>query len=98
METFAAMARLPAFARLKTDAGVVSAELDQLLHFPGGMANLTCPDCGEVGRLVRLPQEEIEFYWCGQCSVRWPSRDEQPHVSAARPRTVTQDRESSASR
>ena len=85
-------------ARLKTDAWVVSAALDQLLHFRGGMANLTCPECSEVGRLVRLPQEEIEFYWCGRCFVRWASRDERPRVSAARPRTVTQDRESSVPR
>ena len=38
------MARLLAFARLETDAGVVSATLDQLLHFRGGRGTLPVPN------------------------------------------------------
>jgi len=36
-----------------------------------------CPECGETGRLVQLPKENVEFYWCGECFVRWSS-DEEP--------------------
>jgi Zn-finger nucleic acid-binding protein len=51
------------------------------------MGSPLCPECGEVGRLVQLRQENIEFYWCGHCFVRWPSREEpmeppdQPHAA-----------------
>jgi len=40
------------------------------------MRNPLCPDCGEAGRLVDLPKDNIQFYWCGECFVKWPSRDE----------------------
>jgi len=54
------------------------------------MANLTCAECGEPARLVRLPQEKIEVYWCHRCFVMWPYRQEPPKAPPPplRPRLV----------
>jgi len=59
------------------------------------MGNPLCPTCGETGRLVQLQEENIEFYWCGECFVKWPSRPESAPASAQAPHVpAPEDRDS----